>query len=62
MPDEVSDNYIICPYCTYIHLDVCDYPEDIYNQQEMDCDECKKTFLVIGEMSWTYETSKKKIR
>jgi len=55
------DDLIICPYCDFKHYDQCDYPEGLDNEEaEMDCDSCGKTFIVSGELSWTYRTYEKK--
>ena len=62
MADQIG-NFIICPYCDYIFPDMCDYPEekDIVDGMEMECENsnCKRTFTVIGELHWTFQTYRK---
>lgn len=60
---EIDNDYIICPYCGYKKKaeyetyfgDCC---PDVYEEGEEDvnCPECGKTFLLTKELSWEYRT------
>lgn len=50
---------LLCPYCDH-EMDVCHddgfgYAED--KAHEMDCEECKKTFVFHTSISFNYNTS-----
>lgn len=60
MPDEIGD-FIVCPYCEHIHVDKCDYPEDLINEErDMDCNNCGKTFEASCEVKYIFSTYEKK--
>ena len=59
--DEIySTNSIVCPYCKYEDMDLCDY--EFTNEEciDTDCLSCNKKFTVSQEISYSYTSYKKK--
>lgn len=61
-PDTYSTDYVICPYCgSAIEANVSyeDFPElFIDGSHEIECDECRNTFVLETSISYSYETRK----
>lgn len=61
--DTYSTDFVICPYCGYaIPTDYGyeDFPEAYEDgDHEIDCPECKKTFVLETAVSYSWETKKK---
>ena len=60
---EVSDNYIICPYCGYKQEVEYDFyfgenDIDVYEEGEQDvkCPDCGHVFLLTKTLTWEYTT------
>jgi transcription elongation factor Elf1 len=56
--------FITCPYCGYVHEDMCDYPwgsmfERDEDKVSIDCDVCQKNFEVELHMDTTFTTRQK---
>lgn len=60
-------DYIICPYCGFVHEDMCDYPwgpefDKDEDSTDIDCDVCEKTFEVTLCIDTTFTTRQKELK
>ena len=59
--EETYDNYPVCPFCNTKNTESCDWGFKMdETEEEAECENCGKTYFVIGQITHTFTSFKQK--